>query len=307
MTDTKKIVELIGVPFDLGGGSIRGACMGPAAIRMAGLRAKIEFLGFKVVDRGDLTVPVRESIDPCHEKEKFVVPIMELCHSLMTAVKMSLEQGHLPVLLGGDHSMAIGSISGAASHLHSQGKKLGLIWVDAHGDINTPETSLTGNIHGMPLATILGFGHQSLVNLGGTKVRVAPENVALIGIRNIDEDEKRMVQKSGINYLTMRDIDEKGMSWVMDRAIAAANRDTSGIHISYDMDSVDPIHAPGVSVAEPGGLSYREARMLMERIHETGNLMSLELVEVNPALDIRGQTANLCVDLIQSALGRIIV
>ena len=304
---TKKTIELIGVPFDLGGGNIRGACMGPEAIRMAGLRSRIEFLGFKVHDQGNISVPVRENIDARHEKDKFVVPIVELCQNLMTLTKNSLDQGHLPILLGGDHSIAIGTISGVAAHLKARDKKLGLIWVDAHGDINTPATSPTGHIHGMPLATILGFGHELLVNLGDNPVRVAPENVALIGIRNIDNDEKKIVQKSGIHYFTMRDIDEKGIAWVMDRAIAAASQGTEGIHISCDMDALDPIHAPGVSVPEPGGLSYREARMLMERAHETKKIISLEFVEVNPALDIRGQTANLCVDLIQSAVGRMII
>jgi arginase len=307
MSDVKKIVEIIGVPADLGGGSIRGTCMGPAAIRMAGLRARLATLGYVVSDRGDVAVPVRENIDPRHEKEKFIIPILELCQNLMSLTQASLDQGRLPVLLGGDHSMAIGSISGVAAHMKAQGKKLGLIWVDAHGDINTPETSPTGHVHGMPLATILGYGHELLVNLGGDKVRVLPQNVALIGIRNIDANEKRLLQKSGIHFFTMRDIDEMGMAKVIDKAFAAACHNTDGIHISYDMDSLDPLLAPGVSVPEQGGLSFREARMLMERAYETGKIISLELVEVNPACDIRAQTAMLAVDLIESALGRKIV
>lgn len=303
----KKIIELIGVPFDLGGGQIRGACMGPAALRMAGLRKRIELLGFEVVDEGDISVPVRENISLEHENNKFVVPILELCHSLMKVTQRALDNGHLPLLLGGDHSMAIGSVSGVAAHLKNRGKKMGLIWVDAHGDINTPLTSPTGHIHGMPLATILGFGHELLVNLNGEKTGIAPENVALIGIRNIDEEEKSIVKKSGIHYFTMRDIDEKGMGWVMNKAIEAVSNATDGIHISCDLDAIDPLYAPGVSVPEYGGLSYREARMLMERSYETNKIISLEFVEMNPALDIRGQTANMCVDLIQSALGKVIV
>lgn len=307
MITTAKIIELIGVPFDLGGGGIRGACMGPAAIRMAGLRAKTESLGYKVLDQGDIVVPVRENIALEHEKNKFVVPISELCHDLMSHTKMSLDRGHLPVVLGGDHSIAIGTISGVAAHLREQNKKLGLIWVDAHGDINTPHTSPTGHLHGMPLATILGFGHEILVALGGEKIRVSPENVALIGIRNIDDDERSIVKESGINYFTMRDIDEKGISYVLDQAINLVSRNTDGIHISCDMDALDPLFAPGVSVPEPGGLSYREARLIMEKAHETKKIISLEFVEVNPALDVRSQTANLCVDLIQSALGKSII
>lgn len=281
--------------------------MGPAAIRMAGLRARLENLGFHVIDRGDIPVPVRENISVEQEQKKYLMPILELCQSLMQATVRSLDEGHLPLFLGGDHSIAIGSISGVAAHLKNQGKKLGLIWVDAHGDINTPSSSPTGHLHGMPLATILGYGHEVLVNLGTEKSRLSPSNVALIGIRNIDKEEKEMVQQSGINYFTMRDIDEKGMAWVMEKAIDAASKDTDGIHISCDLDAIDPLYAPGVSVPEAGGLSYREARMLMERAHESKKIISLEFVEMNPALDVRGQTANLCVDLIQSALGKVIV
>jgi arginase len=225
----------------------------------------------------------------------------------MNATQSSLDQGHTPIVLGGDHSIAIGTVSGVAAHFRSKGQKLGLIWVDAHADVNTPQSSPSGNIHGMPLAVILGSGHDALVKLGGERIRIAPKNIALIGIRMIDMIEKEILRSSGISYFTMRDIDEKGMTWVMEQAIAAASDGTDAIHVSFDLDAIDPVYAPGVSTPVTGGLSFREAHLALEKAYESGRLASIEFAELNPSNDIRSQTATLCVDLIQSALGKSIV
>lgn len=306
MPNDKKIVEVIGVPSDFGA-NVRGACMGPSALRAMGLKSKIEGLGYLVKDCGDLLVPIRESLDVGLEQNKYLVPIAEICRELMASVTTSLNKGHLPLVIGGDHSIAVGTISGVATHVKNAQKKMGLIWIDAHADFNVPSSSPTGNIHGMPLATILGLGHEVLVNLCHEKERLAKNNIALIGIRDVDEVEAMRLRSSGIAYFTMRDIDEKGMSWVMKQAIAAASNGTDGVHVSFDIDSVDPQFAPGVSVSVMGGLSVREARLALEMVYQHAKILSLEFVEVNPTLDHRGQTANLCVDLIQSALGKLIV
>lgn len=306
MLNVKKTVEIIGVPTDLGA-NLRGACMGPAAIRIAGLKAKIEELGHIAIDRGDLSVPIREALEPALETRQYLMPIRDICRSLMTMTKAALDQGRTPLVIGGDHSIGVGTISGVAAHFRAKGQSMGLIWIDAHADVNTPSSSPSGNIHGMPLATILGQGHEELVTLGSDRVRVAPKNVALIGIRMIDMVERELLRASGITYFTMRDIDEKGMTWVMERAIAVASDGTSGIHVSFDLDGVDPVYAPGVSTPVTGGLSFREAHLALEKTFESGKLTSLEFVELNPFTDIRSQTANLCVDLIQSALGKSIV
>jgi arginase len=301
-----KKVEIIGVPSDLGA-NIRGANMGPAAIRIADLKKKIQELGYAEIDRGDVAVPVRDQVPQEVAQSKYLGPIKTICDQVAAQTQQVLEAGNIPVIIGGDHSIGIGTISGASSYFRSQGKKMGLIWVDAHADINTPTSSPSGNIHGMPLSVVLGQGHPELVSVGGPGAKVEPQNVALIAIRTIDALEREQLKKSGITYFTMRDIDEKGLAKVMQESIAAVSKGTDGIHASFDIDGVDPLYAPGVSTPCTGGLSLREAHLIMEMAFETGRLTSMEIVEVNPAHDQGSQTAILAVELILSGLGKSIV
>lgn len=302
----RKKVEIIGVPLDLGA-NMRGANMGPGTVRMARLHEKISVLGYTIDDTGDMNIPVRETISDKDAQDHYLSSIVKVCKALSEKVEKALGRGHVPIVLGGDHCIAIGSITGAAEFRKKQGQSMGLIWIDAHADMNTPTTSPTGNIHGMPLATILGQGHDVLVNLGTDAVRVKPQNVALIGIRTLDHLEKKMCKEGGIRYFTMREIDERGMAAVMKDAIAVATKDTSGIHVSFDIDAIDPLYAPGVSTPVTGGLSYREAHLALEMIADTGALQSMDFVELNPMNDLTHKTAELTVELIQSALGKSIV
>lgn len=302
--NSNREIEIIGVPCDLGGGTIRGACMGPTALRMKNLKSKLESLGLKVHDRGNVAVPSRENFS-C--QEDFILGVRELCLKLISMTHQALNAQKLPLILGGDHSIAIGSVSGSALYLQEKNERLGLLWIDAHGDINTPKSSPTGHIHGMPLSILLGHGYEKLVKLGSIYKRVLPKNVALIGIRNIDEQEKEIIKNSGINYFTMADIDRFGIDEICKKAISAVSEKTSGIHLSCDLDALDPLEAPGVSVPEIGGLSFREARYLMEQAFLTNKIISMDFVEMNPTLDIKGQTAHLCVELILSALGKKII
>lgn len=300
----KKTVSVIGVPSDLGA-NMRGANMGPAAIRIAGLHDKIKKLGFAIDDKGDLEVPVRETIGA--PSENFLNQITKTCESLSQIVKTSLGANQLPIVLGGDHSLAIGSISGVADHYKEKNESVGIIWIDAHADINTPSSSPSGNIHGMPLGCILGTGHPELVNLLGYSPKIDPKNVALIGIRDIDGEEKELCKKSGIRYYTMREIDERNMSTVMEEAIKLVSNGTSAIHLSLDLDGVDPLYAPGVSTPVTGGVSYRETHLALEMLADTNMLSSMDIVELNPSVDIGHKTAGLAVELITSALGKSIV
>lgn len=299
-------VHIHGVPLDLGA-NIRGSNMGPAAIRIAGLHQAISSLNIEVVDKGDIPAPLREQIPEKDTAEKYLLQITEACAVLAERTRISFEKGALPLTLGGDHSFAMGSISGVSSALKKKNEKLGLIWVDAHADLNTPETSPSGNIHGMPLAALLGYGHSSLTNIEYEGAKVAPENAVLIGIRSIDGKEKEMCKKSGITYYSMRDIDERGLSEIMKEAVAKASAGTAGIHASFDLDAIEPLYAPGVSTPVTGGLSYREAHLCLEYIADSGKLLALDLVELNPMTDITHKTANLSVELIQSALGKSII
>jgi arginase len=301
-----KSVRIIGVPSDLGA-NIRGANVGPSAVRIAGLHEKINVLGFKIEDAGDITVPIRETLPESHVREKYLTTITDVCDVLRMEVEMSLDRDLLPIVIGGDHSIAMGTISGTASHYRKKKQNIGLIWVDAHADMNTPASSPTGNIHGMPLSASLGKGIPQLVELGGFAAKIRPENVALIGIRTLDHEEKRICRESGIRYFTMREIDERGMAAVMKEAIAVATKDTAGIHLSFDIDAIDPLYAPGVSTPVTGGLSYREAHLALEMIADTGKLTSMEFVELNPMRDVAHKTAELLVELVQSALGKSIV
>lgn len=299
-------VSIIGVPSDLGA-NMRGANIGPSAIRIAGLHEKLKMLGCSVEERGDIQIPLREMLSSSEVASKHKNAIISLCEKVALEVYNSMKTGRKPIVLGGDHSIGIGTISGASRFAKEQNGQLGLIWVDAHADMNTPQTTHTGNIHGMPLSVLLGQGFPELVGLGGFSPKVLPQNVALIGIRTLDSDEKEICRKSGIRYFTMREIDERGMHAVMKEALTVVNNGTVGFHVSFDIDGIDPLYAPGVSTPVTGGISYREAHLILEMMADTGKLLSMEFVELNPMRDIEHKTAGLVVDLIQSALGKSIV
>lgn len=303
MSQVQKTVRLVGVPMDLGAGR-RGVDMGPSAIRIAGVSQGLRNLGFVVEDDGDVGVPAPETRDPGSTNARYLEPIYHVCNRLRLRVRRSLDQGEIPIVLGGDHSIAIGTVSGVAEHFRSKNEKIGLIWVDAHADMNTPESSPTGNIHGMPLATVLGLGHARLVEMGGFWPKVAPKNVCLIGIRDIDNHEREIVKKSGIHAYTMRDVDERGMRAIMQESIGFANDGTAGFHVSFDLDGMDPRDVPGTGTPVKGGISWREANLLMEMVSDTGRMTSLEVSELNPVLDVKNQSGEVAVDVILSAFGK---
>jgi arginase len=297
-------IGIIGVPLDLGQ-SRRGVDMGPSAVRVAGLEARLEALGHVVTDDGDIPVHIAETRQVGEARSKYIHEITETCSKAAEMVLKTLEEGMTPVILGGDHSVAAGSVSGAAEFYRRQGSKIGLVWIDAHSDINTPETSPSGNVHGMPLAALLGLGLESLSGLYGWTPKIAPENVVLIGVRDIDATEKENIRRAGVTEVyTMRDIDERGMRVVMEEALRAAGNGTAGYHVSLDMDWVDPEDAPGVGTPVRGGATYREAHLAMEILADHGRILSFDLVEVNPVIDERNRTAELAVELICSAFGK---
>jgi len=298
-----KPVHVIGVPLDLGGGR-RGVDMGPSALRIAGLQARIAALGRTVVDEGDVPAPIPETRRPVDERKKFIDEIATVCRELSARVTGSLDAGALPLVLGGDHSLAAGSVAATADWLRrATYHPMGLIWVDAHGDMNTPATTATGNVHGMPLAALLGHAPEELAAIGGSP-SVLPEHTVLVGVRNLDEREKEEIRRAGVHVFTIGDVDRHGMAVVGERAIALASKGTAGIHVSVDLDACDPTYAPGVGTPVKGGLSYREAHLLMELLADSGQLVALDLVEVNPTLDVRNATAELAVELALSALGK---
>ena len=301
-----KIVDIHGVPLDLGA-NIRGSNMGPPAIRIAGLHRAIKNIGYQPREMGDLINVIREQLTDKDAIEKYLATIAEACELIASNVEKSCDSGAIPLTIGGDHSFAIGSISGVASHFKKKRQKIGLIWIDAHADLNTPQTSPSGNIHGMPLAALLGKGHKQLTDVRFSGPKVKPENVALLGIRSIDAKERQLCKDSGINYYSMREIDERGILDVMKEAVERTSAGTAGIHVSFDLDAVDPIHAPGVSTPVSGGLSYREAHLCLECVADSGKLTSFDMVELNPITDQQHKTANLSVELIQSALGKSII
>ena len=303
MSQVQKTVRLVGVPMDLGAGR-RGVDMGPSAIRIAGVSQGLRNLGFVVEDDGDVGVPAPETRDPGSTHARYLEPIYHVCNRLRLRVRRSLDQGEIPIVLGGDHSIAIGTVSGVAEHFRSRNEKIGLFWVVAHADMNTPESSPTGNIHGMPLATVLGLGHARLVEMGGFWPKVAPKNVCLIGIRDIDNHEREIVKKSGIHAYTMRDVDERGMRAIMQESIGFANDGTAGFHVSFDLDGMDPRDVPGTGTPVKGGISWREANLLMEMVSDTGRMTSLEVTELNPVLDVKNQSGEVAVDVILSAFGK---
>ena len=296
-------VTFVGVPLDLGAGR-RGVDMGPSAIRSAGIHQRVRELGYDVEDAGDIEVQIQETQDPGDPRLKFLKEIRATCEALRDKVMGILQKGRMPVVLGGDHSIAMGTISGVSRFHREKGEKVGLVWFDAHGDMNTPETSPTGNIHGMPLAAALGLGEKSLAGLAGATPMVDGARAAVIGLRDVDPAERENLRDSGIGAFTMRDIDERGMRTVMEEAIKRATSGTEGIHVSFDLDGMDPDFAPGVGTPSPGGISFREAHLAMEMLADTERVISAELVEVNPILDQSNRTAHLGVGLLQSLLGK---
>jgi arginase len=297
-------IRIIGVPMDLGQ-SRRGVDMGPSALRVAGLQARIKQLGHQVEDIGNVSVKQPEEMSYGEKRAKYLGEIAEACKDLAEAVQKTLEEGMLPLVLGGDHSIAVGSMSGVAGHVRKKEKKqVGFIWLDAHGDMNTPESSPSGNVHGMPLAAVMGYGAPELVELLGFKPKVEPQNISLVGIRDLDSQEKKLVKKSGVHVFTMRDIDERGMREVMSEALRYAIDDTDGVAVSLDMDFVDPSDAPGVGTPVRGGVTYREAHLAMEMIADSEAMVSMEIVEINPVIDEHNRTALLGVELVLSGLGK---
>lgn len=296
-------VEIFGVAMDLGA-NLRGVDMGPSALRIAGIGSKIAALGHKVVDRGEVDLRSRVSLPNDESSAKYIDEIVEVCERLHDVAKDAKDRGSLPVFLGGDHSIAAGTVAGIASHFREKNDKLGVIWFDAHTDMNTPATSPSGNVHGMPLASLLGYGSEALNAVGGDAPAVDPKNVYVIGARDVDDSEKEMVVKSGVNVFSMTEVDRLGMAEVSRRAIEGASKGTAGIHLSFDIDGLDPQVAPGVGTPVRGGISFREAHLLMELIADSRLLTSVDIVELNPVLDVRNETAEAVVHLMQSVFGR---
>jgi arginase len=291
-------IDMIGVPIDLGADR-RGVDMGPSAIRYAHLHQRLEELGYTLEDKGNIEVPIQETCQITDPKLKYIDCILPMARRVAGSVATSIQAGRFPLVLGGDHSLSVGSIRGAAKH-----GRLGIIWVDAHADFNTAETTPTGNIHGMPLAALCGLGDPRLVSLWDeTSPVLDPKRVAVIGARDLDPGEKRNLREAGIMVQGMEQIDRVGMLAVLEKVIEQVSRDVDGIYLSFDMDALDPRHAPGVGTPVPGGLTFREAHLVCEVLADTGKLIGMELVEVNPILDLQNQTAILAVEFIRSALG----
>ena len=298
-----KKIRVIGVPLDLGQ-SRRGVDMGPSAVRVAGLEARLEALGHIVEDGGNVAVAIAEQKKVGDQHAKYLKEITATCIKSADLVLRALESDHVPLVLGGDHSVAAGTVAGVAEFYRRKEQKIGLIWIDAHSDINTPDSSPSGNVHGMPLAAIMGLGPAELGNIFNFSPKVHPENCVLVGVRDIDAIEKENIRKAGIEVFTMRDIDERGMRVVIEEALRIAGRDTVGYHISLDMDWIDPEDAPGVGTPVRGGATYREAHLAMEIISDHGRMLSFEIVEVNPVIDEHNRTAMLAVELAASAFGK---
>lgn len=294
-------VEIVGVPMDFGAGR-RGVDMGPSAIRYAGLAQELTALGHEVTDHGNVVVPPSETCAEGDPRAKYLKPIVAVVRELAERVAACAARGHVSLTLGGDHSIAMGSVAGAA-----RARTLGLVWLDAHGDFNTAETSPSGNVHGMPLAALCGTGSEKLVTLGGglgSEPKISPQNVAIVGVRDLDPDERRLLREAGVTVYSMEAVDRYGIGEVVRRAIDIASRGTEGIYVSLDLDVIDPMYAPGVGTPVPGGLTYREAHLAAEMLAETGQVVGLDLVEVNPILDRGNATGALAVELALSVLGK---
>ncbi len=301
-----KTVAILGVPLGYGA-SMAGVDIGPAALRVARLQQRIERLGYPVRDLGDMRLERPQTIPLAGEKLKYVREISKACEDLADEVEAILQADQLPLVLGGDHSIAIGSFAGAASYFKQREETLGLIWFDAHADINTPDTTPSGNIHGMPLAALLGHGAPELTNVAGFAPKLDPSLCVHVGARDIDPGERELINKVGLRFFTMREIDERGMSACMDDAIKIASRGSAGYAVTFDVDALDPGDAPGSGTLVRGGLTYREAHLGMEKVAEAGGMRYLEVVEINTALDVNNKTAELGVELILSALGKTIL
>jgi arginase len=299
-------ISILGVPLGYGA-SMAGVDMGPAALRVARLNQRIKRLGHSVRDLGDMRLERPQVVPEDDDKLKYVREISAACEQLAQDVEAILEAGEFPIVLGGDHSIAMGSIAGAAAHFRKQQQSLGLIWFDAHGDMNTPETTPSGNIHGMPLAVLFGYGASELTHVAGFSPKIDPALCAHVGARDIDAGERELIKKLGVRCFTMRDIDERGMRACMDDALAIASQGSAGYAVTFDVDVLDPGDAPGSGTLVRGGLTYREAHLAMEKIAEQGGMRSFEIVEINTALDVNNKTAELGVELILSALGKTIL
>ena len=297
----KQDIVLIGAPTDIGAGA-RGASMGPEALRVAGILATLEGHGLSVIDRGNLAGPANPWLPPV-DGYRHLAEVVEWNRAVHEAVYQELKLGLLPILLGGDHCLGIGSISAVARHCRESGKRLRVLWLDAHADFNTSTLTPSGNVHGMPVACLCGFGPQALIEIGGTVPAINPKVLRQIGIRSVDAGEKRLVQEQDLEVFDMRFIDEMGMRTAMELALATVDANTH-LHVSFDVDFLDPDIAPGVGTTVPGGPTYREAQLCMEMIADTGRLASLDVMELNPALDVRNQTAELAVNLIESLFGK---
>lgn len=292
-------IDIIGVPIDLGADR-RGVDMGPSAIRYSQLKQKLEELGYQIEDQGNIEVPIAEMCQITNPKLKYVDCIIPMSRRVAGAVSTSIQAGHFPLVLGGDHSLSIGSVRGAAKN-----RKIGVIWLDAHADFNTDQTTPSGNIHGMSLAALAGLGDKSLVQLWDETIpAIDPSKIAIIGARDLDPGEKKNLKEAGAMVMGMEQVDRFGMVAVVEKAIAHISRDVDGIYLSLDLDALDPQHAPGVGTPVPAGLTQREAHLACEMIAETNQLIGMDVVEVNPILDVHNQTAKLAVEFTLSALGR---
>ena len=294
-------VSLIGAPTDIGAGH-RGALMGPDALRIAGLAEALVARGIDVVDRGNLEGP-RNPWQPPVDGYRHLEQVVAWNRTVMDAVGAELRNGRMPIMMGGDHCLGIGSITAVAQYCRDTGKQLRILWLDAHADFNTHDVTPSGNIHGMPVACLCGIGPDALTGLGGSKPAILPSHIRQIGIRSVDEGEKRLVKEHGLDVYDMRYIDEVGMKRTMEQALAGMDADTH-LHVSFDVDFLDPSIAPGVGTTVPGGPSYREAQLVMEMIADSGRMGSLDIVELNPLLDNRNETAHVSVELVESLFGK---
>jgi arginase len=302
----RRTTSILSVHIDLGAGR-RGVDMGPSAIRIAGLGKRLEALNWRVVERGSLYVREPESVKPGRTNARYLAEVLDVCTRLRDSTEHALAAGALPLVLGGDHSLAMGSLAGVSNHFHARGQTVGLLWMDAHTDMNTPETSPSGNIHGMPLAHMLGAGLPAFRRLAKRSPAIRADRTALLGIRSVDPAEVALVKSTGVRVYTMSEIDERGFSTCMAEALALVTDGTAGVHLSFDLDGVDPAHAPGVGTPVPGGLSYREAHWACEAVARSGRLVSMDMVELNPVLDVANVTGRLAVELILSAFGKTIL
>ncbi|MBK7185400.1 MAG: arginase [Ignavibacteria bacterium] len=296
-------IRVLGFPIDLGADR-RGVDMGPSALRIADVDLKLEELGYTVVDEGDIPIRNIEVQELQDAKLKYLPEVAAMSSVLSSRVKGILDDGHFPLIFGGDHSMSVGSVAGIAAHCKEQGKTLGVIWIDAHADMNTAETTPSGNIHGMPLAVAMGYGHPSLLSIGGEFTKLDPRNLAIIGLRSIDAGERELIKELGVAAFTMFDVDRLGMYEIASRVLEDMGRSVDHLHISFDMDGVDPSVAPGVGTPVAGGLTMREAHVFMEMISQVEAYASLEVAEVNPILDDRNKTAEFAAEIIASSMGK---